>query len=64
MIYFAGKPLYVGEHALAQFAIRNELGLEPKPGERGAKIVRDCSEHMGALAHEALETLLHVSNAL
>ena len=49
----------VGEHALAQFAVANELGLKPKPSERRAEIVRDRGEHMGALSHKTLEPRLH-----
>jgi transposase len=49
----------VGEHALAQFAVANELGLKPEPRERRAQIMRDRGEHMGALCHETLEPRLH-----
>ena len=52
----------VGEHALAQSAIANELGLEPEPREWRAEIVCDRGERMSALSHETLEPRLHGLN--
>ena len=49
----------VGEHALAQFAIANELGLKAVPREWRAEIVCDRGEHTSTLSRETLEPRLH-----
>ena len=54
----------VGEHALAQFAVANKLGLNPKPSERRAEIVRDRGGIWVRSPTKRLSRVCMVSNAL